>query len=454
MQEAFVLHLVEPYLNSITRFICLSALDGENRDETMPMPDNFFQRASEYGHVDLLEYFKDHIDSTSMSLNSRYPIDYASQYCHTDVLDWWKNSNKPLVYSHASLDEPCLEHGYRDDIGSKASVDKQLKRLNWWLSSGLELKYTVYVIDMASGFNWIVILDRWLESGLELKYTHRAMDLASRNGCVDSLEWWKRSKLPLKYYTDAMDLASEYGHIDVLQWWKASGLFMKHTEHSMNMAKNTQVLDWWNCATEDFTYSPDALTEAAANGDISKLEWWWNFDRSLYSGSEEELIYRASEFNHPSILQWLYDRLDEFIYSDVVIDTASEYGSVAALEWWKNSGLELRYTEDAMIRADHFGDEEEQIITLNWWKNSGLPLQYDETCILLASYYGYVKILQWWLDSGLSLRYDTKAMDDARDREVLDWWLQSGLELKYTRNDPERHLDVVEWWQKSGLDDL
>jgi len=467
MRKAFVLHTLEPYLFPITRFIFHSALEGENRNETMPMPDNFFEKVSEYGCVELLEYFKDHIDSTSVSSDSRYPIDYASQYCHTDVLDWWKNSEKPFLFSTFSLDLPCSEHS-NDNIDPNASnvarylqreptasVQKQLKRLNWWLSSGLTLRYSAWVIDKASGFGWIIILDRWLESGLELKYTSEAMDVASQNGCIESLKWWKSSKLPLKHSENAMDLASEHGHIDILQWWEKSGLLINNTKDSLNLAKNTQVLDWWRYSSIEFNYSSEALTIAASDGDISKLEWWWGFDRKLFSGSEVDVIKSASEYNQPTVLQWLYENLDEFAFSADAIDTASQYSNIEALEWWRNSGLELKYTENSMLCADHWDDEEELMKVLNWWKESGLPLQYDKRSITMASQNGNVKILQWWLNSGLFLRYDESAMDVATCLTVLDWWVQSGLELRYTRYNPERQNKYVsEWWQRSGLDDL
>lgn len=203
---------------------------------------------------------------------------------------------------------------------------------------------------------------------------------------------------------------------------------------------------------DPFSYSSTALLSAVCSGDLSRLEWWWEFDRNLYLEVIEELIDQASELNEPIILQWLFERSDDFPYDATVIDKSSEYGAIASLEWWKNSGLELRYTENAMMNADCFGKEEEQIETLNWWRNSGLFLKYNERCIWYASRDGDVKILQWWQSSGLLIKYDARAMDDANNCEVLEWWVHSGLELRYTRNHSERHPSVIKWWITSGLE--
>lgn len=51
-------------------------------------------------------------------------------------------------------------------------------------------------------------------------------------------------------------------------------------------------------------------------------------------------------------------------YGEYAIHGASECRKLEALEWWKNSGLELKYNEEAIDELN----KEEDIRTLEWWK--------------------------------------------------------------------------------------
>ncbi len=38
-----------------------------------------------------------------------------------------------------------------------------------------------------------------------------------------------------------------------------------------------------------------------------------------------------------------------------------------------------------------------------------------------------VEILEWWKSSGMELKYTSNAMDYANSVEILEWWESSGL---------------------------
>lgn len=43
---------------------------------------------------------------------------------------------------------------------------------------------------------------------------------------------------------------------------------------------------------------------------------------------------------------------------------------------------------------------------LNWWKDSGLKIKYGLCAVDWVSYYGHVDILDWWKNSKLKLFND------------------------------------------------
>ena len=52
-----------------------------------------------------------------------------------------------------------------------------------------------------------------------------------------------------------------------------------------------------------------------------------------------------------------------------------------------------------------------------------------------ASQDGLVEVLEWWKDSGLEVRYSWRALHEAcrgEKWEVVEWWIGSGLECKWT----------------------
>lgn len=193
--------------------------------------------AASRGHIKVLDWFKNamhkcrlcrikHIKSKDPShicssengicgLEFRYTseaMDYASKYGHINVLEWFKNSGMKMKYTHDSM--------------NFASENGQIIVLNWWKQHAMEseekLKYDNHAIDFASMNGHIDILEWWKkfyqEQKIEPEYTSWAIDYAVRYKHLNVLQWWKESGLNIKYTYHAIKNAEEYGYIFIIDW--------------------------------------------------------------------------------------------------------------------------------------------------------------------------------------------------------------------------------------------
>uniref|UniRef100_A0A6C0E7E6 Ankyrin repeat protein n=1 Tax=viral metagenome TaxID=1070528 RepID=A0A6C0E7E6_9ZZZZ len=158
----------------------------------------------------------------------------------------------------------------------------------------------------------------------------------------------------------------------------------------------------------------------------------------------EAYIDNLCKIGKISTLQYLYKNKKIKECSPGALGIASEYSKVAVLEWWKKSGLPLKYSEEPLDWASEYGN----VVVLEWWFNSGLELKYSENALNRASKNGYLSVLEWWKNSGLELKYSQNALNRASYNghvDVLEWWKNSGLELKYD-NPHNCSINVLEWW--------
>jgi len=153
-----------------------------------------------------------------------------------------------------------------------------------------------------------------ISTGIKRSYTHRAVDFAASNGDIKVLQWWvNESSCELQYTTKALEGAISNGHPEVLKWWS-----------------NTLSFD---CTRKAVTY-------ASANNRLSVLRTWLALD--------EEHKWDAS-----------------------AMDQASLNGHVRILQWWKESGLKLRYSPDLIEQLLASGTTAD-LEVVQWWKKSNI----------------------------------------------------------------------------------
>uniref|UniRef100_A0A6C0EB81 Ankyrin repeat protein n=1 Tax=viral metagenome TaxID=1070528 RepID=A0A6C0EB81_9ZZZZ len=289
---------------------------------------------------------------------------------------------------------------------------KIIKKLKLYLLDGF--------IDCASVLGHIHILEWWRNSGLQLEYSSlNAMHGASRNNKINALEWWKKSGLELSYSSwEALKIASLNNHISVLEWWKNSGLSLQVNPYQMFL---------------------ELLITYFERGLMDVLRWWKHSGFLLHSHEYPNPIPyitcdidKAYDKDYTDLIDWFISlKIYKIVYTNIPVDYASKMCNLNVLEWWKKSGLPLKYSEKALDNASKHG----HINVLEWWFNNNLPLKYTKCAIDNASRHGHINVLEWWINSNLGLQYSKYALNmtiKKRNEKTLNWWINSGLPLKYS----------------------
>ncbi|AZL89856.1 ankyrin repeat protein [Megavirus baoshan] len=293
--------------------------------------------------------------------------------------------------------------------------------INTYLKYDLNIEDNEHIIYFASFYKNIDFLEWYISSGYKLKYGKNIF--FPRNDNLDVSNWWLNSGLELKYDHIPLDYSSKYRYFKVLDWWLSSGLELKYTEESLSFDiikdenKYIELLNWWINSGLKLKYDDYIIEDAMLNHHINILNWWLDSGLEFKLSDIEYLCCCDTECI--KVLDWC--KKSGIILNDDIIDMASKDGHINVLNWFLNSGLELKYTKKAM------------------------NLAHD------------CKILQWWFDSGLELLYDDLSMSSALNVEILEWWKYSGLPLRYNKYIiPEiierNNVSILEWWYNSGLD--
>jgi len=220
-------------------------------------------------------------------------------------------------------------------------------------------------------------------------------------GCVDFLEWLKNSGLlPSKFLSityvrgyNMFEIASEYNQVNVLEWCKKSDIPRNYTEYALYCASlngNLDVLTWWKNSGLPLKYDSQTIDHISSNIMIRKNKFFKTWlPSSIYIDYYDEIVKNLNSFRV------------------------------------SGSGLEYQRT-----RVESFNNNI-RIDVLNWWLNSNLPLKYTENTLDLASFWGYINVLQWWVDSGLQLKYSkyfiTNRLRITTNKDLFRWWIHSGI---------------------------
>ncbi|KAI8806605.1 hypothetical protein BJ742DRAFT_359877 [Cladochytrium replicatum] len=226
-----------------------------------------------------------------------------------------------------------------------------------------------------------------------------------------------------------------------------------HKAYTLDEASKLNRVQWLDLIRlhDPHSFTSDALDRASGSGNIPLLDWWKSSGLKLKWTCYA--IDEASSNGHVAVLEWWRWSGLRLEYSTKAMDSAMVNGQIACLDWWRWSGLEMKWTyTKGMGFTFH-------VAVLDWLKHSGLELNYDQRAMNRASWLRRLDVLDWWKSSGLPLKYTESCMEHASKHghiDVLEWWRSSGLPLKYTalcldKASREGRIDVLQWWRLSGL---
>ncbi|DAA79164.1 TPA_exp: Uncharacterized protein A8136_2949 [Trichophyton benhamiae CBS 112371] len=200
---------------------------------------------------------------------------------------------------------------------------------------------------------------------------------------------------------------------------------------------NTALLDWWLHCPElpKKDYLTDAMDSASRAGYIHVLDWWRNSGLPL-------------------------------LYTERALESASAEGHIPVLSWWRNASecspehsLPLKVGKSVLLAA-----QSGRTNSIAWWDQSGIPYSYTESVARIASTHGHVHVLELWYKlKGTKMIFDNQVLVGATKNghvDVLEWWRRSGLHVEFKTCDIEEALEdaiagsgekVRRWWERNGL---
>ena len=200
------------------------------------------------------------------------------KFSRTDILSYLTENHLDLLWTTSRL--TTIPYRASAIYGNPAV-------LTWWRDAPAlpNKEYMADAMDGASRAGFTHVLDWWLSSGLPLKYSERALESASVEGRIAVLQWWKTASakasplkpLPMKVGKSVL-LAAQSGQTASLAWWDASGIPYSNAESVARIASthgHVHVLDfWYQLKGPKMIFDSQVLVGATKNGHELVLQWW------------------------------------------------------------------------------------------------------------------------------------------------------------------------------------
>ncbi|KGO72476.1 Flavoprotein [Penicillium italicum] len=259
-----------------------------------PLSDLACHLIVKFSRTDILSYLtENHLDllwTTSRLTNIPYRA--SAIYGNPNVLTWWR-------------DAPALPNKeYMADAMDGASRAGFIDVLDWWLNSGLPLRYSERALEAASAEGRVTVLDWWKTASMNAPSSNplplkvgKSVLLAAQSGRTASLAWWDASGIPYSHAENVARIASTHGHVHVLEfWYKLKGpkmIFDNQVLVGPTKNGHDHVLQWWKSCGLRVEFKTCDIEEALEDADPSSgaegrvRRWWERNGLNLGVGTSE-----------------------------------------------------------------------------------------------------------------------------------------------------------------------
>jgi hypothetical protein len=218
-------------------------------------------------------------------------------------------------------------------------------------------------------------------------------------------------------------------------------------------------------------------TKASAYyGRIDILDWWASSPSFLEKQYDTEALNGASAKGFVHVLEWWRRSGLPLKYTEAALEQASSKGHLHVLAWWREASLQdpsiVLKPGRSLLGAAQWG----QLAVIRWWEDSGIAAGHNEHVCKMASRWGQVQVLELWreLRGDDSIQFDSGVLNDPTFHSytgVLDWWKKyahgelPGMDGRKAKRVEYRTMDIEEaledslgdqtkvrrWWAENGL---
>ncbi|KAL8696318.1 MAG: hypothetical protein Q9224_002857 [Gallowayella concinna] len=258
----------------------------------------------------------------------------------------------------------------------------------------------------------------------------------------DVVQIFKTHGSPKSLSSLCLKLIIKFSRTDILSYlevdhkelfWSQFGHTLLPTKASAYFGQRA-ILDWWHCSPSFLTkeYNADALDFASKSGFVHILQWWRVSGLPLrYTDAALE---QASSQGHIAVLDWW--RSASYAHHDLANSIqGSPHATAATSNFVNDSSRRQEVTNLHPLRLKVGKSllnaaQNGQTATIRWWMSSGIPTVHEEAVARTAAAHGHVDVLRLWKEiKGEKMQYDNQVL------------------VGPTKNE---HVDVLEWWKTSG----